>query len=118
MTSMTLPAFNPLKFAARLKEVGVSDQQAEVEAEMLHEALTQQAQIVSALENKVTALKDSTKRDAEQMATKGDIALLDAKMSLLRKDIALARRDTIIWLGGMLIAGFGTVLAVLPRLLG
>jgi len=27
MTSMTLPAFNPLKFAARLKEAGVPDRQ-------------------------------------------------------------------------------------------
>jgi len=111
MTTMTMPAFNPMKFAARLKEAGVPERQAEVEAEVLYEALAQQAKIVSALESEVTALRDSAKRDAEQMATKGDIALLEAK-------IAMARRDTIIWLGSMLVIGFSTVIAVLPRLIG
>jgi len=129
MTSIAMPAFNPMKFAARLREAGVPERQAEAEAEILHEALAQQAKIVSELESKVTALKESTKRDAEQMATKGDIvavkgdiALLDAKIALVRKEIALARRDTIIWLGGllggMLVAGFSTVLVVMTRLLG
>jgi len=139
MTTMTMPGFNPLRFAARLKEAGVPDRQAEAEAEVLHEALAQQAQIVSALDSKVTALKDSAKRDAEQMATKGDIAavksdidavkedvglvksdiaLLDAKIALVRQEIAIARRDTIIWLGGMLVVGFSTVMVVLPRLMG
>jgi len=118
MTTMTMPGFNPMKFAARLKEAGVPERQAEAEAEILHEALAQQAKIVSALENEVTALKDSTKRDSEQMATKGDIALLEAKIALVRKEIALARRDTIIWLGSMLVVGFSTVIAVLPRLIG
>jgi len=51
------------------------------------------------------------KRDAGNRATKGDVALLEAKT-------ALARRDTIIWLGGMLIAGFGTVITLLLKLLG
>jgi len=49
----------------------------------------------------VQMVRDS--HDAADVATKGDI-------ELLRKDIALARRDTIIWLGGMLVAGFGLVL--------
>jgi len=111
ITSLTMPGFNPMKFAARLKEVGVPDKQADAEAEVLHEVLAQQAQIVSNLESKVIALEDSAKRDAEQMATKGDIALLEAK-------ITLARRDTIIWLGSMLVIGFSTVIAVLPRLIG
>jgi len=88
-----------------------TDRQAEAEAEILHEALAQQAQIVSALENEVTVLKDNTKRNSEQMATKADIALV-------RKEIALARRDTIIWLGGMLMVGFSTVMVTLTRLLG
>jgi len=111
MTTMTMPGFNPMKFAARLKEAGVPDRQAEAEAEILHEALAQQAQIVSSLGSEVTALKDNAKRNSEQMATKGDIALLEAK-------IAMARRDTIIWLGGMLVVGFSTVMVTLTRLLG
>jgi len=132
MTTLTMPGFNPMKFAARLKEAGVPDRQAEVEAEVLHEALAQQAQIVSALDSKVTALKDGAKRDAEQMATKGDVAAVKedvaavkgdvaavkADIALVRKEIAIARRDTIIWLGSMLIVGFSTVMIVLARLLG
>jgi len=109
MTSLSAPMFNPFAFAKRLKDVGVPDQQAEAEAEVLHEALAQQVQMVSALESEVAVLKENAKRDAEQMATRADIALV-------RKEIAIARRDTIIWLGGMLIAGFGSVLAMLARL--
>jgi len=74
-------------------------------------------------------LKENAKRDAEQMATKADIAGLkadiellnakvDSKISDVRKEITIARRDTIIWLGGMLVAGFGSVLAMLARLSG
>jgi len=111
MTTLTLPTFNPITFAKRLKEVGVPDKQAELEAEVLHETLTQQTQAVSALENQVKTLAAEAKRDAGDRATKGDVALLEAK-------IALARRDTIIWLGGMLIAGFGTVITLLFKLLG
>jgi len=132
MTTLTMPGFNPMKFAARLKEAGVPDRQAEVEAEVLHEALAQQAQIVSALDSKVTALKDGAKRDAEQMATKGDVAAVKEDIAAVKGDIiairgdialldakiTLARRDTIIWLGGMLLVGFSTVMVVLPRLLG
>jgi len=53
--------------------------------------------------------------DAADVATKGDIALLEAKMEAR---IAIARRDTIIWLGGISIAGFSTVIGVLFRLIG
>jgi len=135
MDTLALPAFNPLKFANTLKAAGVPEQQAEAEAEALHEVLAGQAQAVVTLESKLAALEESAKRDAEVTATKGDIALvhkeialihkdialvhkeLDAKIEMVRKDleaqIVLARRDTIIWLGGMLIAGFGTVIGML-----
>jgi len=72
--------FDTLKFVETLEEAGVERRQA--------------AAIAS-------AVRDS--HDAADVATKGDI-------ELLRKEIALARRDTIIWLGGMLVAGFGLVL--------
>jgi len=125
MTTLALPAFNPITFAKRLKDAGVPEKQAEAEAEVLHDALTQQAQAFSSLENKFTAFEGNAKRDAEQMATKGDVALVKqdvalvkADIALVRKEIAIARRDTIIWLGGMLIAGFGMVLTALFKLLG
>jgi len=97
----------------------------------LHEALAEQAQIVAALESKLAALEERAKRDTQMVATKGDIARIHKEIALIHKDIAqldvkiemlskdleakivLARRDTIIWLGGMLIAGFGTVIGML-----
>jgi len=118
MTSIAMSAFNPMKFAARLREAGVPERQAEAEAEILHEALAQQAKIVSELEVKVTALKENAKRDAELMATKGDIIAVRGDIALLEAKIAMARRDTIIWLGSMLIAGFSVVMVGLPRLIG
>jgi len=129
MTSLTVPMFNPFAFAKRLKDVGVPEPLADAEAEILHEALAQQAQVVSALESEVAVLKENVKRDAEQMATKADIAGLktdiellnakvDSKISDVRKEITIARRDTIIWLGGMLIAGFGSVITLLLRFSG
>jgi len=48
--------------------------------------------------------------DTAEVATKGDLREL-------RKEIEIIRRDIIIKLGGMLIAGFGTVIAVLFKLL-
>jgi len=83
MSASALSSFDTLRYA------DVPEAQAEAQAEALREAL------------------DSTLSEhAAQLATKGDIALLDAK-------IALARRDTIIWLGSMLIVGFGTVIGLL-----
>jgi len=43
MSALTLSPFNPLQFAKRLKEAGVSEQQAEAEAEVLREAFKTEA---------------------------------------------------------------------------
>jgi len=143
MSTFVMPAFNPLRFANRLKAAGVPEKQAEAEAEVLHEVLAQQTQAMSDLESQFKKLSTEAKRDAEHMATKGDIALLKEDIALLKEDIALlkgdiallkgdmvlleakleakiviARRDTIIWLGGISIAGFGTVISILFKLMG
>jgi len=81
--------FDTLRYIKALKAVNVPEKQAEAQAEALRDVLD-------------TTLFEQ----AAQLVTKGDIALLESK-------IALARRDTIIWLGGMLIAGFGTVIGML-----
>jgi len=103
--------FNPLKFAHRLRDAGVPDQQAET----LHEALAGQTQAVSLLEEQIKTLTADTKRNTEHMATKGDIALLKSE---LESKIILVRRDTITWLGSMLVAGFGSVILLLLRMKG
>jgi len=95
MSTIALPAFNPFTFAHRLKEAGVPEQQAEVEAEALHEALAAQAQVVADLDGKLTALEQGSKRDTEQVATKGDLRELRME---LKGDIRL-----LYWMLGTLV---------------
>jgi len=104
MTTLALPAFNPLKFANRLKEAGIPEKQAEAEAEVLHEALAVQAQAVSELEKQVKTLASDAKRDAGQMATKTDIAEVRGDIKLLR------------WMLGILIAGVSAIAAAVVPL--
>jgi len=114
MSTLALPVFNPMKFANRLKEAGIPEKQAEAEAEVLHEALVVQAQAVSELEKQVKTLASDAKRDAEQMATKADIAELRAST---KTDIAEVRGDIKLlrWMLGILIAGvFAIAAAVVP----
>jgi len=92
-TTSLPPVFNPLRFANRLKEAGVPHQQAEAEAEVLHEALSAHAQAMSALDGQLKTLAADVKRDAENNATKGDIALVRKDMDVMRKDIEVMRRD-------------------------
>jgi len=44
--------------------------------------------------------------DTADVATRADLALM-------RKEMEVMRRDIIIWLGGMMIAGFGSVIGLL-----
>jgi len=125
MSTLALPVFNPMKFANRLKEAGISEKQAEAEAEVLHEALVVQAQAVSELEQQVKALTSDAQRDAGQMATKADIAELRASSKAdiaelrasTKTDIAEVRGDIKLlrWMLGILIAGvFAIAAAVVP----
>lgn len=49
-------------------------------------------------------------QDLTGYATKGDIRELELKMSIFRKDI-------ILWLGGIMIIGFGSVVGMLVKYL-
>jgi len=106
--------FNPLQFANRLKEAGIPDKQAEAEAEALREALAQQTQAMSALEDQVKTLAVETRRDAVGMATKGDIAEVKGEITEVKREIAevkeyLAdvRSDVRLlkWMMGFVLAG-------------
>jgi len=121
MSTATLPSFNPLQFAKRLKDAGVPEKQAEAEAEVLREAFDARDMAFSALENKVNTQKMLSEKEAEQMATKGDvfavreevfavkadITKLDAKIDLVRKDFESLR-----WIVGAVLGG---VVAILVR---
>jgi len=134
MSTLSLSAFDSLKFANRLKAAGISTQQAEAEAEILREVFDERDRALATLENRVSTQSMLSEKEAGQMATKADmhamqvdmqamkadmqadVLKVDAKVELLRKEIAISRRDTIIWLGGALAIGFGLVLRQLSKL--
>jgi len=134
MPTLALPTFNPLQFSKRLKEAGVPESQAEAEAEALNEVLTAQTQVVSDLGNQLKTLAADAKRDAGQMATKGDLAevrnalkgdLAEVRNELkadvaevrneLKADIAEVRGDITLlkWMLGITLAGIGAIFAKL-----
>jgi len=130
MSTLSVSAFDSLKFANRLKAVGLPAQQAEAEAEVLREAFDERDRVLTALESRISTQRMLSEKEVGQMATKADLQAvqvdvhavqadvlkLDAKIELLRKEMALARRNTIIWLGGALAVGFGLVLRQLSKL--
>jgi len=127
MSTLAMPSFNPFTFANRLKAAGVPEKQAVAEAELLHDVLAQQTQAVSALENQVKTLAADTKRDAEQMATKGDIAesRADVKAEIaelrgeVKRDVAELRGDVklLYWMMGVVAAGTALIMAGMVSLI-
>ena len=89
----TVPAFDTLSYARRLKEAGVDEAQAEAHAEAVRDAVT------------------------EGVATKADIVPLDAKIVHLdaKIDAVKAELGTVKWVLGFLAA---LTLAMAARLFG
>jgi len=98
MTSTTMneqhkkPMINIIRVRERIRQLSstISEQDAEAFAIVLDESLQEQ--------------------DTTGFATKGDIRELELKMSIFRKDI-------ILWLGGIMIIGFGSVVGMLVKYL-
>jgi len=131
MSTLALPSFNPLQFANRLKDAGVPAKQAEAEAEVLREVFDARDMVLSELERRFNTQETLSKKEAEQMATKGDVFAvkadvfavkgdvlkLDAKVDLVRKDVELvdqrsqARFKLLYWMLGVILAGVGAVFA-------
>jgi len=105
MSTLSLSTFDTLAYVKRLKEADVPEKQAEVQAEALREALR------ATLDEQSSAL-----------ATKGDVALVrkdvEAVEQRLNARVDALENRLLLKLGGMLIAGFATVIAILVRLLG
>jgi len=109
--------FDTLEYVNELKAADVSDKQAQAQAKamrrVLDAALAEQARAL---------LQAASERAAAELDSKTERAVLKLEMrlesglALIRKEIALARRDTVIWLGGMLVVGFGLVLRYLSKL--
>jgi len=98
--------------------------QAEAEADALGEALAAQAQAVSHLDSQFKTLAADVKRDAENTATKTDIALvrkdmelratqLDAKIDLMRKDMEALENRLVTRLTKAMLAVMGLALAII-----
>jgi hypothetical protein len=89
---MTTITFDTLKFANKLKAAGVSDKQAEAEAEVLAEAL---------------------EVNMKELATKADLNIavkeIEYKIELLRAEtkqaIAESKNQLIRWMGGFAVIG-------------
>jgi len=129
MPTLTLPTFNPLQFANRLKAVGVPEQQAETEAEALREAFDTRDQALVALEKQISTQQLLSEKEAEQLATKADVFAvktevlaevfavkadvikLDAKIELVRKDMVALSNQLVIRLSAVMVTLIGLLIA-------
>lgn len=130
---MAAVAFDTLKFAERLERGGFSVQQARAAAEAFAEATGEELATkrdvaavsadVKALSGEVKALSAEFRREIQRVEEKFDakIGHLDAKMDHLEArfdaKLELVKRDITIRLGGMMIVGFGALLAALRFML-
>jgi len=85
--------FDTLQYAKRLKDADVPDKQATVQAEALREAFSERDGQFFNVQTQVRTLSDDVKRNAEHMATKGDITLVNAEIAQVKGEIALLRKD-------------------------
>jgi hypothetical protein len=103
---MVTLTFDTLKFANRLKSVGVPDKQAEAEAEALSEAL----------EGNLTELPTqqditSLRKDMEQMEARLN-ARFDAQRENLRREISDSKAELIRWVIGVGILQISLITAL------
>jgi hypothetical protein len=96
---MTAVTFDTLKYANTLKAAGFSQEQAEAQAGALSEVL---------------------EVNLKELATKGDVALLEerigAKFDLARRDMIQVEQRMTIKLGTMMVAAVGATVALMRLL--
>jgi len=125
MSAVMPITFDTLEYVKKLKAADVPEKQAEAQAEalrgVLETALAEQthAQTRSTART-VDALDTKTEKSTLQLDARVELVRkeLDTNITLVRKEIELSRKDIIIKLGTMMVAGFGAIVAVLFRLLG
>ena len=125
---MSAANFDTLTYAKLLQEAGFTAQQAEAQAEALRAVVDQNLatkQDLKEMETRLDHKIELVRRDMKDMESRTEVRLkeLDAKIELLRHDtkemetrlvlkMELMRRDTIIWLGGIVVAGFAVMAAM------
>ena len=125
---MTIPVFDTLKAAKALKAAGFDDSQAEAVVatvdDAVRETVVTKADLVNALRPVVTekGLNDAlrpmaTKADLEPFALKADLEPFALKTDLepfaLKTDLLVVQQQVTIRLGGLMIAGFSGLAAVI-----
>ncbi|MCH8844776.1 MAG: hypothetical protein IID61_17585 [SAR324 cluster bacterium] len=140
---MSVTSFDTLTYAKLLQEAGFTAQQAEAQAEALRAVVDQNLatkqdlkEMETRLDHKIELVRRDMKemdtglrRDMKEMESRTEVRLkeLDAKIELSRRDtremetrlmlkMELMRRETIIWLGGMIVVATAT-LGVLMKVL-
>ena len=122
---MSTASFDTLTYAKMLQEAGFTARQAEVQAEALRAVIDENLATKHDIE--------LVRQDLKEMESRTEVRLkeLDAKIELLRRDMKeldarqevrlkemetrlllkmeLMRRDTIIWLGGMIVVATSTL---------
>ena len=129
---MAATTFDTLTYAKLLQEAGFTAQQAEAQAEALRAVVDQNLatkQDLKEMETRLDHKIELVRRDMKDMESRTEVRLkeLDAKIELLRHDtkemetrlvlkMELMRRDTIIWLGGIIVVATAA-LAVLMKVI-
>ena len=105
MTTATFNRFDPIEYAKQLRSVGVSQEQADIQAQTIERV------IVDVLQQSKQESKELF--NSKELATKGDILRLEKEIEIVRKEIAQASNKTLLLLGtfgvfflGVLAKGF------------
>jgi hypothetical protein len=128
---MAAVPFDTLKLARRLEGAGLSSQQAGGGAESLAEAMSGAELATGAdideLRGKIGGVEQSLRAEIESLEQRlrgdlgGRIDAVEARLDLVRAElktgIELVRRDTIIWLGDIIVVAVGGMLAAMRLLL-
>jgi len=127
---MAAVMFDTQKYVQTLEEFEFSPKQAAGQTKAMREALEE------ILAHQSKTQQEAVKQAVEALDSKTEIALVrleakigsleervDARFNLvrkdmegMRKDMEGIRKDIIIWLGGLLIAGFGLVVGLLLKM--
>ncbi len=92
----TTITFDTLAFVKQLKSAGFNDNQAEIQAQAINQALS-----------------DFQNNRLNELSTKADLFTVEAK---LQTEIAKAKSETIKWVAGMLVVQAGVVAALVKLL--
>ena len=96
MSTLVVRHFDLLDFVKRSKELGMSELLAEYQGRKIEEAM----------EEAIAVSKEVV--ESKELATKQDLKAVESKLELKIKEVELkieqARNQTIIWIGGFIIA--------------